>query len=141
MSKGKEYKEEITKKTKEAYIESLRQGTTRAEAAEAAKTTTTTIWRWAKEDEEFAKAVEIALESRITVVEDALYKDATSESGNQRTIAKIFWLKNRGRGKWRDKQDIEVVMPKVIHEVHYIQSGKPPVIAEEPEIEEKKEEN
>ena len=140
MSKSKECKEEITKKIKEAYLESLENGTTRADAAEAAEVTTTTIWRWAKEDEEFAKAIEIALESRITVVEDALYRDATSESGNQRTIAKIFWLKNRGRGKWRDKQEVEFVMPKVIKVLHFVQSGKPPIIKEEPETEEKKEE-
>ena len=125
---------------KRAYVESLKNGTTRQEAADAAGVDRSTLWQWAKDDQVFAKAIEIALESRITVVEDALYRDATSESGNQRTIAKIFWLKNRGRGKWKDKQDIEFITPKVIHEVHFIQSGKPPVIVEEPETEEKKEE-
>ena len=125
------------KKIKKAYIENLKNGTTRGEAAEAAKTCTSTIWNWRKEDPEFAKEEEEALESRITIIEDALHTNA--QKGN--VIAQIFWLKNRGRGKWKDKQEVEFVMPKVIKVLHFVQSGKPPVIVEEPEIEEKKEEN
>jgi len=137
MSSTKEIKENITKRIKEAYIQSLKNGTTRAEACKAAKVDVSSIWQWIKDDQEFAKAVEIALESRIEVAVDSLFENV--KKGN--IIAQIFWTKNRGRGKWKDKQEVEFVMPKVIKVLHFVQSGKPPVIVEEPEIEEKKEEN
>ena len=130
-------KDTIVMKRKESYIESLINGTTRKEASEAAGVCTTTIWNWRKDDQEFAKAVEVALEERIQIAEDSLYENV--KKGN--VIAQIFWLKNRASKRWRDKQELEVVMPKVIHEVHFIQSGLPPVIKEEPELIEDQEKN
>ncbi len=120
---------------KEAYLQSLENGTTRVEAAEAAGVCTTTVWNWRQRDEEFAKAEQAVLESRITVVEDALYKNAIGGYGKSNTIAQIFWLKNRGKGKWTDKQEIEINIPKTIKVKAFIQAGEPPVIEEEPEEE------
>ena len=129
--------EEMEIKTiKKAYIQSLENGTTRAIATKAARTCTSTIWNWRRDDEEFAKAEEAALESRIMVVEDALLRNA--KNGN--TIAQIFFLKNRGKGKWLDKQVIDVKVPDTIRVKAFIQAGAEPVIKdEEPEEVEEKE--
>lgn len=142
--------EKEIKKIKRAYIQSLKNGTTRKKAYEAAGVTSTTIWEWEKQDEQFAKDVETALDSRIKIVEDALLNNAvgkgeyTNKEGKKiidrgNVIAQIFYLKNRGKGKWRDKQDIEVTMPKVIKQNAFIQAGEEPVIKEDPEPEEKQE--
>ena len=141
----KEIKENLTKKIKEAYILSLKAGTTRAKAAEAANVDVSTIWQWAKDDEQFAKDIEIALESRINVVVDALYSNAigrgeyTNSEGKKivdrgNVIAQIFWTKNRGKGKWRDKQEVDLKVPDTINIKHFIQAGKEPVIKEEEEL-------
>ena len=148
MSKEKETK---VKMTKRAYIQSLKCGVTRAKAAEAANVGVTTIWEWAKDDEQFAKDVEIALESRINIVVDSLFMNAVGkgeyvnkegkkviDSGN--VIAQIFWAKNRGKGKWKDKQEIDIKVPDTIRVKAFIQAGAEPVIKdEEPEEVEEKE--
>ena len=131
------------KRQKEAYIQSLKNGSTREAAAEAANTCTSTVWNWRQRDEEFAKAEQVALESRIEVVVDALYQNAagqeyTDKEGKKRrkswnVIAQIFYAKNRGKGKWTDKHEVEIRDIKTINIKHFIQAGKPPVIKEEEE--------
>ncbi|GAI65659.1 unnamed protein product [marine sediment metagenome] len=128
------------KKIKKAYIQSLKNGTTRVEAREAADVAEGTIWNWRKKDEEFAKAEKEALESRIEIVEDALYSEAKG-AGRGSIIAKIFWLKNRGKGRWRDKYEHEIKMPKIVNQQIFIQAGEEPVIEEEPGPKEEKEES
>ena len=129
-------------KIKRAYILSLSKGVTRKEAAEAAGVSCYTIWNWAKQDKEFENEINNALESRIKVVEDALLNNAvgrgeyTNKEGKKiidrgNVIAQIFYLKNRGKGKWKDKQEMEIKVPDVIKVKHFIQAGKEPVIEEE----------
>ena len=138
-------------KQKEAYIQSLKNGTSRVEAAEAAGICTTTVWNWRKRDEQFQKDEEEALESRITIVEDALLNNAvgkgeyTNKEGKKiidrgNVIAQIFYLKNRGKDKWKDKQEVEFKVPDTIRIKAFIQAGAEPVIKEEEEIPEKEKE-
>ena len=144
-------KESNIKKTKRAYVLSLGNGTTRQQAAEAAGVSCFTIWNWAKQDEEFTKEIDNALESRINIVVDSLFMNAVGkgeyvnkegkkviDSGN--VIAQIFWAKNRGKGKWKDKQEIDIKVPDTIRVKAFIQAGAKPVIKdEEPEEVEEKE--
>lgn len=147
----KEIKEKLTKKIKEAYILSLKAGTTRCEASRSAGVDVSTIWKWAKNDKEFAKDIEVALESRIKTVEDALYrlaaghkrikdgKELKDSDGNVQmtqgnVVAQIFYLKNRGKEEWKDKQEIDVKVPDTIRIKHFIQAGKEPVIKDEEEL-------
>jgi len=118
---------------KKTYLESISNGVSRLESAQAAGVCTTTVWNWRKRDETFAIQEETALQDRIQVVEDALYKAATTGVGGKTmVIAQIFWLKNRGKN-WKDKQDVEFIMPKVVKQNTFIQAGEAPKIVEEEE--------
>ena len=117
-------KKVTTNPQKEAYLLSLSLGTTRQEAAEAAGISVTAVWKWRRKDKEFAQR------GRIQVVEDALFKSATGGAGKNNVVAQIFWLKNRGKN-WKDKQDIEFSVPKIVKQTAFVQAGKEPVIKEE----------
>jgi len=127
---------------KEAYIQSLKNGCTKKEAAEACKACTTTIWNWVQKDKKFKSDIEEALDARIAVVEDALYNLATGKDAGVnkegkkiiakgQVIAQIFWLKNKSHGKYRDKQEVEFTVPKVVKQNTFVQAGEEPVIKEE----------
>ena len=120
-------------KQKEAFIQSLKNGCTHKDSAEAIGVGTTTIWNWRQDDKAFDKACEAALDSRIKIVEDALYQSATGKEGKAKIIAQIFWLKNRGKN-WKDKQDIEFTAPKEVRQNTFIQAGQPPKVIEEEEV-------
>jgi len=123
------------KQIKATYIKNLKNGCTRQDSAIAAGVSDVTIWNWKNKDEAFSKAIDTALESRIQVVEDALYKSATEGvNGKNMVIAQIFWLKNRGKN-WKDKQDIEFTVPKIVKQNTFIQAGEAPKIEEEEEEE------
>ena len=125
------------KQIKEAYIKSLKNGCTRAEAGEASGASHVTIWNWKNKDPAFSKAIDTALEARIQVVEDALFNAATKGSkGKNMVIAQIFYLKNRGKGQWKDKQEMEFIIPKIVKQNTFIQAGEEPKIIEEEEKEE-----
>jgi len=125
---------------KASYVLSLKNGCTRQDSAIACGVSDVTIWNWKNKDEEFSKAIDTALESRIQVVEDALFKSATTGiNGKTMVIAQIFWLKNRGKN-WKDKSDVEFIVPKVVKQNTFIQAGEEPKIIEE-EIEEIEEVN
>ncbi len=102
-----EYSEEQVKKIKETVLKSLENGVTMTKACIAAGTNKVTIWRWRKEDQEFDDAILSILDSRVQVVEDALFVNATSNTKAGDTTAQIFFLKNRSKGRWKDKQEIE----------------------------------
>ena len=102
-----EYSEEQVKKIKETVLKSLENGATMTKACIAAGTNKVTIWRWRKEDQEFDDAILSILDSRVQVVEDALFVNATSNTKAGDTTAQIFLLKNRSKGRWKDKQEIE----------------------------------
>jgi len=139
LTKEKNQREISQALQKAAYIQSLKNGNTRKEAAEACNAGVTTIWEWKRDDKKFSADIDAALESRIQVVEDSLYKSATEGKEKRNVIAMIFWLKNRGKN-WKDKQDIEFVAPKTVKQTTFIQAGEEPEIEEDPgpEIEEEK---
>lgn len=91
---------------KEAFLKSLSLGSSISEFAEAAGVTRVTIWLWRKKYKGFDDKVLSIIDSRTQSVEDALY--ASAIKGN--VVAQIFWLKNRGKDRWKDKfeQKVEV---------------------------------
>jgi AcrR family transcriptional regulator len=98
-----EYSEEQKKRIKEAFLKSLNNGVTLDKAAESAGVTRATIWNWRNIDEEFNNAINETINSRTQTMEDALFQSGVK--GN--VVAQIFWLKNRSKGRWKDKQEIE----------------------------------
>jgi len=134
VSNIKQPTDEMLAHQKSAYLQSLRQGITRKESAEAAGVCSTTVWNWRQRDKDFLIQEEAALNSRIQVVEDALFQAATT-GGNSKNmvIAQIFWLKNRGKN-WKDKTDVEFVMPKIVKQNYFVQAGEAPIIIEEEEV-------
>ncbi len=81
-----------------------RNGLTNDQLAECMGISETTLYKWKAENTEFAELLKANKDYADTQVENALYKAAME--GN--TTAQIFWLKNRRRDNWRDKQDVEV---------------------------------
>ena len=103
-----EYSEEERKKIKEYFLKSLDNGVSITKASEAAGITRVTIWQWRKDDEKFDNEVNSILDSRIQIVEDALFLNATEAKKSGDTIAQIFYLKNRSKGRWKDKTEADI---------------------------------
>jgi hypothetical protein len=91
------------KAVKKAIIKSLEKGAYITAACKAAKISPVTFYEWLRKDKEFAKSVDIAQESRIGIVEDALFKRA--EKGNMTAI--IFFLCNRAGDRWKSLTKVE----------------------------------
>ena len=66
-----------------------------------------TFKKWMKEKEELMSSVKKAKDEADLKVVESLYKRATSGE----TTACIFWLKNRQKDQWRDKQEREHTGP------------------------------
>ena len=125
-------KQSKQKLKKSVYVQSLKSGNTCKQAASDADAGVTTIWEWKQVDKQFSNNIDSALESRIQVVEDALFNTATGKEGKAKVIAQIFWLKNRGKN-WKDKQDITFIAPQIVRQNSFIQAGEAPKIEEEEE--------
>lgn len=105
-------------------------GATDAELADFFKVTTVTIWRWQSAHVEFCNALKRGKDAADERVERSLYARATGytfdavkifmPAGAKKPVyakyqehvppdvtAQIFWLKNRRREEWRDKQEHE----------------------------------
>ena len=105
-------------------------GATDAELADFFKVTTVTIWRWQSAHVEFCNALKRGKDAADERVERSLYARATGythdavkifmPAGAKKPVyaayqehvppdvtAQIFWLKNRRRDEWRDKQEHE----------------------------------
>lgn len=89
-----------------------------------------TVHRWKKDHKEFCNALRLGKDEADAVVAQSLYRRATGyerktvklaqvdgtftdskeviEDVPPDTTACIFWLKNRQRANWRDKQDVEL---------------------------------
>ena len=85
-----------------AVLKSLQKGSSINEACRGAGIDVVSLWRWRKKDKRLDELIKTTYDSRIQIVEDALYKSALE--GN--TAAQIFFLKNRDINRWRDKQEI-----------------------------------
>ena len=91
-------------KRQNGFLESLEGGVSILKASKAAGIDYKTIWNWRKEDEEFSDKVIAILDSRIMIVEDALFLNAAK--GN--LGAQIFYLINRSRGRWKNKEEKDI---------------------------------
>lgn len=91
------------KKELKAVFESLMKGASITRACQAAGLDFSGLWRIRKKYPEVEEAIEFVLESRIAIVEDALYKRAVE--GN--VTAQIFWLCNRAPDRWKNIQHVE----------------------------------
>lgn len=89
--------------TIKAVLDSLAEGATFEAACKGASIDQATFWRWRKDDEKLEAEVQSILESRISVVEDALYQKA--KEGHP--VSMIFFLKNRAPKRWRDVWALE----------------------------------
>jgi hypothetical protein len=101
--RAKSVKSDSNKKKKEALIKNLEAGNTVTKACNNVKVSRDTYYRWKHEDEAFAKAVIIAKESRIEIVEDANF--ASAVKGN--VTAQIFFLCNRDPNRWKHVSRVE----------------------------------
>jgi hypothetical protein len=89
------------KKTKEGFSESLKKGKFEADAEIASK-----LYHRAK-GYEHPEIVTASFQGQITDTMEVIKHYPPD------TTAAIFWLKNRQRDKWRDKQDIESINTNV----------------------------
>lgn len=99
------------KKKKEEFLKYLDDNvTTLREAAEEIGKDESTIWHWRKNDKSFDEAVEEAKFEqdlkRLERVEDSMFKRIVK--GEASASETIFWLKNRGRHRWNDRQQIDI---------------------------------
>jgi len=91
-------------KQKETFLESLKRGTSITKASDAAGIDYSTVWLWRKKSKSFNNKVLAVLEGRTQIVEDSLYMNAIKNN----VVAQIFWLKNRGKGRWKDKFEHDI---------------------------------
>ena len=100
-----------------ALVERLaKEGKTEAEICSVLEVDCSTFYRWKQKYPSFRMVLNSWKLEADRKVEEALYNRATgmtvaTEQGMKElppdTTACIFWLKNRNRNEWRDKQDIE----------------------------------
>jgi len=120
-------------KYKDEYAEQGRKlcllGATDKELADFFGVTESTLNLWKKEHSEFSESLKAGKDQADTDVADRLYQRAMGYTHKEEqifqyqgvvvradtmkhyapdTTACIFWLKNRQKGKWRDRQDHEV---------------------------------
>lgn len=98
----------LRQKRQKVFLKSLEGGVSVLKASKAANIDYKTIWRWRKDDEEFNIEIMSILDSRIMIVEDALFLNAAK--GN--LGAQVFYLKNRARDRWKDRfpEDINLTV-------------------------------
>ena len=69
-----------------------------------------TVWRWRRDDPEFDSAVSALTDGiddqRVRMVEESMF--ARIVKGEATAAETIFYLVNRGRGRWRHVQKINV---------------------------------
>ena len=82
----------------------VRRGLTNEELAEKMGISVATLYNWKKSNVEFLEVLKEDRDFCDDNVENALYRAALD--GN--VTAQIFYLKNRRRKEWKDKQDVEV---------------------------------
>lgn len=78
--------------------EGLKKGGGLVTSCNAAGIDHSTLWGWRKKWKRIDRYFDRILETRVSLVEDALYRDALK--GN--TTAQIFFLKNRSSKRWGD---------------------------------------
>ena len=101
MGKGRptKYKAEFAERAYGACL----LGATNDDLARIFDVATSTVDKWIAEIAEFSGSVKAGREGADEKVVKSLYN--TALEGN--TTAQIFWLKNRRRHQWREKQEID----------------------------------
>lgn len=118
------YKPEYAKQA--AFL--CERGATHAELADFFEVSISTITQWVLREPEFSSSVKLAKEIADQRVEESLYKRAMGYEHDEvdlrvvggelvqtpirkyyppDAISMIFWLKNRKKNQWRDKQEVE----------------------------------
>jgi len=87
-----------------SLLKSFKKGATITRACKAAGVGVSTYFYWCAKNPKFAKITGDAINSRITYVEDALYKNCITGS----VTAQKYFLNNRNSNKWRDEQPVYV---------------------------------
>ena len=83
-------------------IRSLRRGSSMASSCVAAQIDATTLWRWRKSNPKLDNLIHNIVDSRIQMVEDALFKKAMEgDVGAQR-----LFLTNRAPNRWKDRSTL-----------------------------------
>jgi hypothetical protein len=96
--------EKERRKRRRIIIQNLKNGATKTKACAEANIERMTLYRWMALSKSFKRDVEEAIEIKIGVVEDALYKIAVE--GNLAT--QKFFLCNRAPNKWKDTTKHEI---------------------------------
>ena len=79
------------------------QGLTQEQICSCIGISTATLYKYKKLDKDFAEALKRGQHRGIEAVTNALFQSAVE--GN--LGAQVFYLKNRGKEDWKDKQDLE----------------------------------
>lgn len=85
-----------------AILKSLQNGATFQDACAAANVGVMTFWRWRRANKRLAELCLQVTESRVTIVEDALFKSAT-DPVNPSVPAQMFFLTRRASERWPDR--------------------------------------
>lgn len=134
-------------------------GLTDAELAEFYEVDESTVNRWKLAHPEFCESIKKGKLLADANVAEKLYRRATGYSHEDvdikmyegqiietplvkhyppDTVAAIFWLKNRQKGKWRDKHEVQVDEVNPQPPVFNIYTSGPPMASSEDEIDTKK---
>ena len=101
-------------KKRKAIIASLSNGSTNKDAYVEAGVTHRTFYNWYATDKKFKDAVDLAREAgndiKVKIVEDKLFE--LCNRGNLGAIC--FLLKNRAPNDWKEKQEIDVDVKRMI---------------------------
>ena len=96
--------EKERRQRRRVIIENLENGGTRTAAAKQAGIGRRTFYHWMATSKSFARRVNEALLTQVSVVEDALYKTAVQGS----VAAQKFFLCNRARKRWKERVEQEI---------------------------------
>ena len=94
---------DITLKKIEKILSDIEKGMAISIACTTHQISRPTFYRWIHASKENSTKLYSLIDARTTEVEDALHKKALDGD----TTAMIFWLKNRSRDRWSDKQTIQ----------------------------------
>ena len=100
-----------------AILMSLKNGSSITAACEAANISHSTYFNWCHGNERFGELTDRAKQSRISIVEDALFKSAKNGSTN----AQRYYLNNRKGHDWKEDPIVINVQRKtsIFQEIHH----------------------